>query len=250
MNDVLLADLVQQLQTEFDAGDYARGFALGRHILRFYPRHLATYKLMGRASLDAGLSHDGIDLLQRALSADPEDGDLWAALHLAALDQNLPAETALAETYARALLTPELIDDNIARGHIAAREQDWPAAYRAYRQGYLAHPQRMDAALGLLNALYHQQACARAHTLARHILNELPHSLKALWMLLLCHPGEDETPHAPKHHLNTARSLDPDDVFIVQWLGHPLQTYTSPPAATLPPWDETKRWQYSVPLNH
>jgi len=64
--------------------NFESGFALGRHILRYWPRHLDTYVEMGKASLGAGLVADAADLLRRALSAHPEDGELWAALQSAA----------------------------------------------------------------------------------------------------------------------------------------------------------------------
>ena len=244
MSDVLLSDLSQHLQKLFDDEQFEAGFALGRHILHFYPRHLATYKQMGRAALAAGVMGEGIDLLHRALSIDPEDGELWAALHSAALKQAIPAEAEVAETYARALLTPELSDDAIARGHVAAREQDWLAAYRAYRQGHQAHPQRMDAGLGLLTALMHLQQWQPAQTLAEYILIELPYSLKALWGVLLCAHALDAAAASPGYHLNAARSLDPTDAAVKQWFGPLPAAFPPAPPATLPAWDDTQRWRY------
>ena len=245
MSDVLLSDLSQHLQNLFAEEHYEAGFALGRHILHFYPRHLATYKQMGRAALAAGVMGEGIDLLQRALSIDPQDGELWAALHSAALQQAMPTEAKIAETYARALLTPELSDDAIARGHIASREQNWPAAYQAYREGYLAQPQRMDAGLGLLAALLHLQQWQLAQTLAEHLLNELPYSLKALWGALLCAQAQGDAATAlPTHYLHTARSLDPTDAFVEQWWGALPDTFPPAPPAMLPAWDTSQRWRY------
>ena len=245
MSDVPLSDLSQRLQTLFADEQFEAGFALGRHILHFYPRHLDTYKQMGRAALAAGVMGEGIDLLQRALSADPEDGELWAVLHRAAQQQGLATDAETAKRYARALLTPERSTDAIARGHIAAREQNWPAAYRAYREGYLAQPHRIDAGLGLLTTLMRLQQWQPAQTLAEYLLNELPYSLKALWGALLCTQAQGDAATAwPAHYLRTARSLDPTDAFVEQWWGALPDTFPPAPPATLPPWDDTQRWQY------
>ena len=154
MSDVLLSDLSQRLEKLFSERRYAAGFALGRHILQSHPRHLRTYKMMGLAALEAGLTADSVDLLQRALSAYPEDGEMWSALHDAASRLDMHPDAEVAGAYARDLLWPAAGDSPIARGHAASREEDWERSYVEYREGYLAHPERMDAGLGVMEALF------------------------------------------------------------------------------------------------
>jgi tetratricopeptide (TPR) repeat protein len=44
-----------------------------RHILEIYPKHLATYRLLGKAYLEAKRYGDAADIFQRVLSAIPDD---------------------------------------------------------------------------------------------------------------------------------------------------------------------------------
>jgi tetratricopeptide (TPR) repeat protein len=44
-----------------------------RHILQVYPKHLDTYRLLGKAYLEAKRFGDAADIFQRVLSAVPDD---------------------------------------------------------------------------------------------------------------------------------------------------------------------------------
>ncbi len=244
MTDVLLFDLSQQLQQLFADRQYAAGFALGRHILRYFPRHLPTYKQMGLAALDAGLTTDSVDLLQRALSADPEDGQMWAALHDATLQLDMHPDAEVAGAYAHDLLQPDEGTSPIARGHAAIRKKDWDQAYQALRQGFLAHPERMDAGLGMMTALFYLEQFEAALQVAQHILSELPYSLKALWFAIRCayEMGDENLPL--KRWLRTARSLDPDDIYIARWSEDVPEEEHPRPRTTLPAWDTSELWQH------
>ena len=244
MSDVLLHDLSQQLEQLFADGQYAAGFALGRHILQSYPRHLPTYKQMGLAALEAGLVEDSVDLLQRALSADPEDGEMWAALHDATTQLDMHPDAEVAGAYAHDLLRPETTDAPIARGHAAAREKDWRRAYAAYREGYATHPERMDAGLGLMTALFYLDEWQAALSVARHILRELPYSLKALWFAARCAFELDDDNLPVARWIRTARSLDPDDIYIARWADDVPEEEHPHPQATIPAWDTSELWQH------
>jgi len=244
MSDVLLYDLSQQLETLLADRQYAAGFALGRHILQSYPRHLATYRQMGLAALAAGLVEDSVDLLQRALSADPEDGEMWAALHDATTRLDMHPDADVAGAYAHDLLRPEEGDSPIARGHAAARAKDWQRAYEAYRQGFATQPFRMDAGLGLMTALFYLDQWQASLNVARHILRELPYSLKALWFAARCaYELEDESLPLARW-LQQARSLDPDDIYIARWSDDVPEEEHPHPRATIAAWDTSELWEH------
>jgi len=244
MSDVLLFDLSQQLEKLFAARRYAAGFALGRHILQTYPRHLPTYKQMGLAALAAGLTSDSADLLQRALSADPEDGEMWAALHDAASQLKMHPDAEVAGVYAQDILQPEAGATDIASGHIVVREKDWDRAYAAFRSGYQQHPERMDAAMGLMTALYQLEHWRAAMDVAQHILIELPYSLKAHWFVIRCSVELNDNKSALKRHLRIARSLDPDDLYVTRWFDDVRESEMPKPQSTIPAWDDTERWEF------
>lgn len=244
MSEALLSDLSQQLATLLAQGNYAAGFALGRHILRAYPRHLVTYKQMGLAARDAGLLSDSVDLLQRALSANPEDAEMWLALQDVTTQLDLYTDAAVAAAYVADLTAAEAGETPIARGHAAARQHAWEEAYQAYRQGFLAHPQRMDAGLGLMSALYQLGQWQAALDVARHILVELPYSLKALWGVIACTLAQPDEGLSIKPYFRTARSLDPDDGYAQLWFDDLPETLFDHPPATLPAWDTAELWQH------
>ncbi len=244
MSDVLLFDLSQQLEKLFAEKQYAAGFALGRHILQSFPRHLPTYKQMGLAALDAGLTADSADLLQRALSADPEDGEMWAALHDATTQLDMHPDAEVAGTYAHDLLRPQANKSAIAQGHLAARAGDWETAYEAYRSGYLAHPERMDAGLGLMTALFNLEQWQASLSVAQHILKGLPYSLKSLWFAIRCAVLLKDEEAPLKRYLRIARSLDPDDAYVIRWFDDIPAEEIPRPQATLPAWDTSERWEH------
>lgn len=244
MSDVLLSDLSLQLERLFADRQYAAGFALGRHILQSYPRHLFTYKQMGLAALEAGMVEDSVDLLQRALSADPEDGEMWAALHDAATRLDIHPDAEVAGVYASDLLQLREGKTPIARGHLAAREKDWATAYKEYREGYQTNPERMDAGLGLLTSLFFLKEWQASLTVARHILAEIPYCLKALWFAAISMDMLDRQGAASERWLNLARSIDPDDVQIMRWVGRAPAEKFQHSLATIPAWDDSETWSY------
>lgn len=249
MSDVLLFDLSQQLEKLFATRRYAAGFALGRHILQTYPRHLSTYKQMGLAALAAGLTSDSADLLQRALSADPEDGEMWAALHDAASQLNMNPDAEVAGAYAQDILRPEAGATTIASGHIAAREKDWDRAYAAFRSGYQQRPERMDAAMGMMTALCQLERWSAALAVAKHILIELPYCLKAHWFVIRCSVEMNDNNSALKRHLRIARSLDPDDLYVTRWFDDVGETEIPKPQSLIPAWDDAERWEFRADVS-
>lgn len=247
MSDVLLHDLSQRLQHLFEAEeDYEAGFALGRHILRTYPRHLHTYTQLGQAALAVGLYADAADILRRALSADPESATLWVGLRRAAGALGLDEEAAQAGLLAHDLSLPAAAGEThparLARG--AAAEGHWSQALRFYRRAYELAPQRFDLALGLATAFARLGREEAARTLAENVLAKLPYCLKAHWLMVRC-AGAGEDRLGTQMHLRTARSLDPDDGYAWRWFadaGEPHPPYE----ATLPAWDESERWPFAV----
>ncbi|HHB91238.1 MAG TPA: tetratricopeptide repeat protein [Anaerolineae bacterium] len=243
MASVPLARLYPRLSQLFAADDFAAGFALGRHILRHYPRFIAAYIQMGLAAQSVGLLADSVDLLQRALSAHPEAPDAWQALFLAATHLELLPEAAIAEDYARDLIPNASPETPIARGHAARRAGDWRTAYAFYREGLTPQPHRMDAALGLAESLYRLGHFDGAQTIARYVLSELPYSLKAHLLLALIHAQTGQP--LPRAHLRAIRALDPLAELSQAWFPDINLTGLFADSPTLADWDEEERWAYA-----
>ena len=241
MSDVLLSELSAQLRTLLAQGDYEAGFALGRHILRHYPRHLDTYVQMGLAALEADMAADAIDVLTRALSSDPESARLWDALARAARKAENETLARRAENIAREL-SPEGSEEmgETALAARAVQRGDWAEALERYHRVFEADPSRMDAALGVGTALFHIRQYDSCRAVANSVLRELPHALKAHLLLALCSWEAGDAAECERR-LERARAIDPDDVYLRRWF-QPPPDFPSARPATLPPWDETERW--------
>ena len=241
--EVLLRDLSQELHLLLEVeASYAAGFALGRHILQYWPKHLETYVLLARATLAIQSYADAADLLQRALSANPEDGELWRGLRRAAEALELNEEAEVASRYERDWFGTET---PMARALAAVRAERWSQALRHYRAIYAMDDARMDAALGLATVLWRQGRYDAAESYAEAVLTQLPLSLKAHLLLALCalRWGDDRT---AQEHLRKAHELDPEHIYAQKWFGP-----DAPPApripATLPPWNPDERWPVRLP---
>ncbi|HID34859.1 MAG TPA: tetratricopeptide repeat protein [Anaerolineae bacterium] len=245
MSDVPLGPLSQRLNDLFAADEFAAGFALGRHILRYFPRYIAVYQRMGLAAQSVGLFADSLDLLQRAVSANPEDGEAWRALHLAAAHLDLHPDADVARGYAADLDLARSPQGDIARGHAAAANQLWANAYRLYRSGLEQHPERMDAALGLADALFRLGQPDAATAIARYVLQELPYALKAHLIILFTSRALHPTDISLSRHLRTVRGLDPLGELSREWFsGQDIDDiFLEEPS--LPAWNEQERWAYA-----
>ena len=246
MNAVPLRDLSQQLHTLLEVEqNFEAGFALGRHILRYWPRHLDTYARLGPAAVTVGLYADAADLLRRALSADPEAGPLWAGLRQAASALGLSEEAELARQYEQDLLglLPDARAVPAARVVKAGSAAHWSQALRYYRQAFSAQPGRMDAAAGLATALWHLERYEACLTIAEAVLRQLPYCLKAHLLVALC-VSELGNPSKAGQYIKTARLIDPDDLYARRWFGERAPTAPVKPAM-LPAWDKAERWSFA-----
>ncbi|HEY2979645.1 MAG TPA: tetratricopeptide repeat protein [Anaerolineales bacterium] len=63
----------RDIENLIDQGHLDEAIAHARHILRSFPKHLETYRLLGKAYLEAKRYDEAVDILQRVLMAVPDD---------------------------------------------------------------------------------------------------------------------------------------------------------------------------------
>jgi tetratricopeptide (TPR) repeat protein len=73
MPDIALRTYVQQLDTLIERKHIDEAIAHCRHILSYFPKHLDTYRMLGKALLEKGRHGDAADVFQRVLSVLPDD---------------------------------------------------------------------------------------------------------------------------------------------------------------------------------
>ena len=63
----------KEIDAMIDNGEVKEAVAHCRHILRLYPKHIETYRLLGKAYLETQRFTEAADVLQRVLSSLPDD---------------------------------------------------------------------------------------------------------------------------------------------------------------------------------
>jgi competence ComEA-like helix-hairpin-helix protein len=73
MDKIPLRTYLKEIENLIDKGDNDQAIAHCRHILKAYPKNLATYRLLGKAYLESRRYGDAADVFQRVLSGTPDD---------------------------------------------------------------------------------------------------------------------------------------------------------------------------------
>jgi competence ComEA-like helix-hairpin-helix protein len=73
MATISLRAYTREIESMIDNGHYEEAAAHCRHILQTFPKHIDTYRLLGRAYLESERFNDADDVFQRLLSSIPDD---------------------------------------------------------------------------------------------------------------------------------------------------------------------------------
>lgn len=229
MADVLLREYVQELRAHVHARRLSDAFALGQHILRYYPKHIETYGILAQASLEADDLAGATDLFRRVLSADPEnvlalagmallnetqdrnDEALWyleRAYEIQPTNDELRRELVRLrqEYYGATNERLELTPGALAR--IYARQGQYAAAVNEFRRLLRHESQRYDARVALAEILYRAGRVDEAAQLAQNIMRDAPYSLKP--NLILGALWSDNAVPEGQEYLARAQALDPE----------------------------------------
>ncbi len=89
MADISLRAYDHEIEDLIERGHHLdEAIAHCNHILKTFPKHLATYRLLGKAYLEAKRYDDAVDIFQRVLLADPEDFVSHVGMSIIADDQD------------------------------------------------------------------------------------------------------------------------------------------------------------------
>ncbi len=64
---------IREIETLVEQSQFEPAIDHAKHILKFYPKHLQTYRILGKAYLESQRYGDASDVFQRVLSAIPDD---------------------------------------------------------------------------------------------------------------------------------------------------------------------------------
>jgi len=240
MAEISLRQYFEQIESIIEQSRYAEAVAHGRHVLEQYPKHVATYRLLGRAMLEARQDEYAIDMFQRVLSVDAEDfiarvglseiheqrGELDAAIwHLErALEVASEHEASVVEEELRHLygrrdgIAPPRVQ--LTRGALARLYLKGALLSRAiheFRALLQEQPQRVDLSVALAEALWRDEQRVKAAEVCQQVLDKFPYSLKANLILgeIWTRGGREEG----QAYLRRAEAVDPENQMAQKLFG-------------------------------
>jgi len=266
MAEISIQQYAQQIEDEIEQGRYAEAVAHGKHVLKQYPKHAATYQLLGKAMLEAGQDDHATDMFRRVLSADPENLIAWAGMseihtRRSELDSavwymerayemapdNKAVEEELRHLYGRrdgvetqrVQLTRGALARLYLKGDLLSR------AVNELRELVAQDPDRPDLQVTLAEALWRNEQRLEAAEICQQVLDAMPYCLKANLIL-----GEVWTSSGREEgevYLRRAEAVDPENQMAQELFGAtspliaremrivPLE-YVPPPDEERPAW--------------
>lgn len=256
MADVLLREYLDELQGRIRARHYSDAFALGQHILTYYPKHLETYTLLAQASLETGDLAGATDLFRRVLGADPENVLALVGMALIQesrdhleealwyLERAFEVQPSNAEVrreilrlreayYGAPPMRLELTKGGLAR--LYARQGQYSHAIAEFNKLLRGNGKRFDLRVALAECLYRAGRNDEAGALAQEILKDAPYALKLNLILgtLFADNGVSEG----ETYLQRALAVDPENRIARELIGAPS---ADAPAPRLPSLDSPR----------
>jgi tetratricopeptide (TPR) repeat protein len=197
---IALQDYLRKIDELLEENRLAEVVAHCRHILQRYPRHVETYRTLGKALLEQQKHVEATDIFQRVLSADPEDFIAHAGLAVIHKDTgqipvaiwhmerafevdpyNSAIQRELRDLYARRDgLEPERIAlTRAALARLYVRGELFQQAAAELRHVLAAETDRIDLQILLAETLWRDEQRVEAVEISRDILEKLPYSIKA-----------------------------------------------------------------------
>ncbi|WP_420630500.1 tetratricopeptide repeat protein [Candidatus Leptofilum sp.] len=198
MTSILLHEYVEQVETLVDASRLVEAIEHCRHILHHYPRHIDTYRVMGKALLEKQDYDAAADLFLRILGADPNDFISHVGLSIVYQEEsqydqalwhlerafeiqpyNVAIQGELRQLYAVETETrPGVIP--LTRGALARlymQGELYQQAISELRRILADEPERMDLQVLLAEALWRDDQRIDAEEVCLKVLEELPNCI-------------------------------------------------------------------------
>jgi tetratricopeptide (TPR) repeat protein len=219
----------REIEGMIDNGQLDEAVAHCRHILATFPKHIASYRLLGKAHLEQQRISDATDIFQRVLSAIPDDfisnvgmsiiredennldASIWhMELAYEAQPANIAIQDELRRLYGRrdGMQPPKV---RLTRGALArmyAKGGLFDQAIAELRAAIAEDPNRPDLQLLLAQMLYQTSQRVEAVDAAMNILKKMPLCLEANRLLAVCLPDAEGSDKV-KNSRQIVISMDP-----------------------------------------
>ena len=219
----------REIEGMIDNGQLDEAVAHCRHILATFPKHIASYRLLGKAHLEQQRISDATDIFQRVLSTVPDDfianvgmsiiredennldASIWhMELAYEAQPSNIAIQDELRRLYGRrdGMQPPKV---RLTRGALArmyAKGGLFDQAIAELRAAITEDPNRPDLQLLLAEMFYQTSQGVEAVETCVNVLKKLPYCLAANQILAACLP-EAERSEKSRNYRQIAISMDP-----------------------------------------
>ncbi|MCK4726870.1 MAG: tetratricopeptide repeat protein, partial [Anaerolineales bacterium] len=236
MAETPLRAYIRDIDSMIDRGDLEDAIIHCRHILGIYPKHIDTYRLLGKAFLEAQRYSDAADVFQRVLSSVPDDyishigmsliredeANIEAAIsHMERAAEVQPANQAIQAEQRRLYGRRDRVEPSrvgLTRGALARMYYNgelYSQAITELRAALAEEPQRSDLRLLLANTYYKSGREVDAADACSSILSKLPYCFEANLLLaeILSHTKRAEE---SKIYSQRAYELDPYAEYITE----------------------------------
>jgi len=224
----------REIENLIERGQIEEAIAHGKNILKQYPKHIETYRLLGKAFLESQRYSEASDILQRVLSVIPDDfvaqlgmsiiredeGNLDAAIwHMERAYEVDPFNRAVQDELRllygrRDGAEPPRI--RLTRGSLVrmyARGELLPQAIAEIRAALAEDPHRLDLMVLLAQMYYQSGQRVEAAEIASNLIAKLPYSLEANRILMDILPGTNRAEEA-RNFQRRIFDLDPYAEFL------------------------------------
>ncbi len=205
-----------------------------RRILESYPKHLDTYRLLGKSYLEAKRYGDAADIFQRVLSAAPDDfvshigmaivredeGNLDSAIwHMERAFETNPANPAIQQELRRLIGNRDGVEPakvRMTRGALArmyAHGELYSQAIAELRAALQEDHERPDLQVMLASMYLHTNQHLEAAEVGNGILEKLPYCLEANRIMASVLRANNKTEEASTYHRRLA-AIDPYMAFV------------------------------------
>lgn len=204
MVEIPLRAYIRDIDSMIDRGDLEEAIIHCRYILTEYPKHIDTYRLLGKAFLEGQRYSDAADVFQRVLSSVPDDyishigmsliredeANIEAAIyHMDRAAEVQPANQAIQAEQRRLYGRRDRVEPSrvgLTRGALARMYyagELYSQAITELRTALAEEPQRSDLRLLLANTYYKSGREVDAADACSSILSKLPYCLEANLLL-------------------------------------------------------------------
>ena len=200
MSKISLRAYNREIETLIERGHTEEAIAHCKYILKSYPKHLNTYRLLGKAFLETQRYSEAADILTRILSVIPDDfvaqigmsiiredeGNLDAAIfHMERSFEIQPSNAAIQDELRRLYGRRDGIEPpklRLTRGALVrmyARGELYRQAIAEARAAIKEDPQRLDLEIVLARMYYQTNQKAEAAEICSRLVMKLPYCLEA-----------------------------------------------------------------------